>query len=67
MLQCYYVKTMAACSGIAGGEGGEVEARASGGRPWGRISTLLTVIQKRVLSRNLDHSMLKNAYFFGKI
>jgi len=32
----------------------------------GRISTLFVVIEKPVLSRNFDQSMLKNAYFEGK-
>jgi len=43
-----------------------VGARALGRRPWGRISTLFVVIEKRVLSKNFDQSMLKNAYFEGK-
>jgi len=43
-----------------------VGARALGRRPWGRISTLFAVISKRVLSRNLDLSMLKNVYFLKK-
>jgi len=46
--------------------GGKVGARALGRRPWGRNSTLFAVILKIFLSRNLDKSMLKNAYFFGK-
>jgi len=32
----------------------------------GRTSTLFTVIFKRILSRNLYQSMLKNAYFLEK-
>jgi len=44
-----------------------VGARALGRKPWGRISTHFAVIQKRVLSRNLDQSMLKNAYFLEKV
>jgi len=43
-----------------------VGARAPEGRPWGHISTLFAVIQKRVLKINLDQSMLKNAYFLEK-
>jgi len=37
-----------------------------GSSPWGCISTLFSVIKKRVLSRNFDQSMLKNAYFLEK-
>jgi len=47
-------------------KGGQVGARAQGRRPWERTSTLFAVILKRILSRNLDKSMLKTAYFFGK-
>jgi len=39
--------------------------RALGRRPWGRNSTLFTDILNVFLSRNLDQSMLKNAYFLG--
>jgi len=49
-----------------GGGGGQVEARAPGRRPWRRIGTLFTVILNVFLSRNLDQSMLKNAYFLEK-
>jgi len=34
--------------------------------PWGRNSTLFAVILNVFLSRNLDQSMLKNAYFLEK-
>jgi len=37
-----------------------------GARALERISTLFAVILKRVLSRNLDKSRLKNAYFLKK-
>jgi len=43
-----------------------VGARALGRRPWESINTLFAVIQKRVLSINLDQSMLKNVYFLEK-
>jgi len=43
-----------------------VGERALGHRPWGRNSTLFAVILNVFLSRNLDRSMLKNAYFLGK-
>jgi len=42
---------------------GQVDARDPGRSPWGRICTHFTVIQKLVLSKNLDHSLLKNEYF----
>jgi len=47
-------------SGLARG-GGQVGARALG-----RNSTLFAVILNVFLSRNLDQSLLKNAYFLGK-
>jgi len=43
-----------------------VGSRALGRRPWGRNSTLFSVILNVFLSRSLDQSMLKNAYFLGK-
>jgi len=43
-----------------------VGARALGRRPWGRNITLFAVILNVFLIRNLDQSMLKNAYFFVK-
>jgi len=45
---------------------GKVGARAPGRRPWGCISTLFTVIEKCILSKNIDHSLLKNAYSLKK-
>jgi len=47
-------------------EGGQVGERSLGRRPWGRNNTLFVLILCVFLSRNLDQSMLKNAYFFGK-
>jgi len=44
----------------------KVGAHALERRPWDRNSTLFAVILKKVLSRKLDQSMLKNAYFFEK-
>jgi len=44
-----------------------VEARTPGRRRWGRINTLYSAIEKRVLSRNLDQNMPKNAYFLKKV
>jgi len=46
--------------------GGQVGAHALGRKPWGRNSTLFAVILNAFLSKNLDQSMLKNAYFLGK-
>jgi len=43
-----------------------VGARALGRRPWGCNSTLFAAFLNVFLSRNLDQSMLKNAYFLGK-
>jgi len=49
---------------------GFLQWRSKGGqvglRPWKRNSTLFAVILNEFLSRNLDQSMLKNAYFWGK-
>jgi len=50
-------------SGIARRASG---ARALGRRSWGRISTLFCSHLKRVLSKNLDQSTFKNAYFLEK-
>jgi len=47
-------------------KGEQVEARALGHRLWRRNSTLFAVILNVFLSKNLDRSMLKNAYFMGK-
>jgi len=46
--------------------GGQVEARALVRKPWGRNNTLFAIILNVFLSRNVDKSMLKNAYFLGK-
>jgi len=46
--------------------GEHVRARALGCGPWGRNSTYFAVILNVFLSRNLDQSVLKNAYFGGK-
>jgi len=43
-----------------------VRTPALGAMPWGRNSTLFTVILNVFLSRNLDQNMLKNAYFYEK-
>jgi len=50
-------------SGVARGASG---ARALGRRPWGGNSTLFAIILNMFSSRNLDQSMLKNAYFWEK-
>jgi len=47
-----------------GGSGGDTLPQCR--RPWGRISTLFAVIKKRLLSRNLDQSILKHTYFWKK-
>jgi len=52
-------------SGVAR-RGEQVGARALGRRPWGRNSTLFAVILNVFLSKKLDQSMLKNAYFWEK-
>jgi len=43
-----------------------VRKRASGRRTWGRIDTLYSAIQKRVLSRNLHQNMPKMRIVFWK-
>jgi len=47
-------------------EEGASEARVLGRRPWGRNSTLFAVILNVFLSKNLNQSMLKNAFFGEK-
>jgi len=53
---------------FSGGAGGTSGGTRPGAQALGAsISTLFAVNCKRVLSRNLDQTMLKNAYFLEKM
>jgi len=58
-------ETLTPPRGVARG-GGASGGTRPGAQTLGRTSILFAVIYKRVLSRNIDQSLLKNAYFLEK-
>jgi len=57
------ILSLVCCKQWRSKEGWKVGARALGCRPWGCNSKLFAVILNVFFSKNLDQSMLKNAYY----